>query len=43
MNKVRAFGKYLNPFLVELVSIFSIVMELCDGGDVFQKICNHKK
>ena len=22
---------------------FSIVMELADNGDVFQKICNHKK
>ena len=22
---------------------FSIVMELADGGDVFQKILNHKK
>ena len=55
MSRVKVCGKYQNfksrfnfvkiEFLFNLsFSLsFSIVMELADGGDVFQKILNHKK
>lgn len=35
--------QYKEAFLDEQSQSLCIVMELCDGGDVFQKICNHKK
>ena len=25
------------------INFYSIVMEYCDNGDLFQKICDHKK
>lgn len=30
-------------FLFDLISLFSLVMEYADNGDVFQKICSYQK
>jgi len=40
MNQALACGKLA---LISINSLYSLVMEYADNGDVFQKICSYQK